>query len=125
MTDRVKAHPKIEIRWNSIVEEVLDVTRNEVTGLRLRNTKTGVVDTVPVAALFVAIGHEPNTKILRGKLETNDQGYLLTNNTRTKTPGIFAAGDVQDPTYRQAVTAAGSGCMAALEVERYLASLEH
>ncbi len=123
MADRVLNHPKIEVRWNTIVEEVLDMARNEVTGVRLRNTKTGTGDTVPVAALFVAIGHEPNTKVLRGKLETNEQGYLVTNNTRTKIPGVFAAGDVQDPTYRQAVTAAGSGCMAALEAERYLGGI--
>lgn len=125
MADRVKNHPKIEVRWNSVVEDVLDVTRNEVTGIRLRNIKTGVVDTVPIAALFVAIGHEPNTKALHKKLDTNEQGYLITNNTRTKIPGVFAAGDVQDHTYRQAVTAAGSGCMAALEAERYIGSLEH
>lgn len=124
MAERVKQHPKIEIRWNSVVEEVLDVARNEVTGLRLRNVKTGEWQNVAVNALFVAIGHEPNTKAFRGKLAMNDQGYLVTDRTRTQVPGIFAAGDVQDPTYRQAVTAAGSGCMAALETERYLGSLE-
>lgn len=125
MADRVINHPNIEVRWNTVVEEVLDVTRNEVTGIRLRNLKTGVVDTVPISALFVAIGHEPNTKVFHGKLETNEQGYLLTDRTKTKVPGVFAAGDVQDPTYRQAVTAAGTGCMAALEAERYIGSIEH
>jgi thioredoxin reductase (NADPH) len=125
MADRVMKHPKIEVRWNTVVDEVLDVTRNEVTGLRLKNLKTGVVDTVPIAAMFVAIGHEPNTKVFHGKLETNEQGYLLTDRTKTKVPGVFAAGDVQDPTYRQAVTAAGTGCMAALEAERYIGSIEH
>lgn len=125
MAERVIHHPKIEVRWNSVVEEVLDVTRNEVTGLRLRNVKTGELQTVAVNALFVAIGHEPNTRAFRGKLAMNDQGYLVTERTRTQVPGIFAAGDVQDPTYRQAITAAGSGCMAALEAERYLGSLEH
>ena len=124
MAERVKNHPKIDVRWNSVVEEVLDVTRNEVTGIRLKNVKTGVVDTIPITALFVAIGHEPNTRAFRNKLDMNEQGYLVTDRTRTKTPGVFAAGDVQDPAYRQAVTAAGSGCMAALEVERYISSLE-
>lgn len=125
MGERVKTHPKIDIRWNSVVDEVLDVERNEVTGMRLRNVKTGALETVPVNALFVAIGHEPNTKAFRGVLAMNEQGYLLTDRTRTQVAGVFAAGDVQDPTYRQAVTAAGSGCMAALEAERYIGSLEH
>ena len=125
MADRVKSHPKIEVRWNSVVEEVLDVSRNEVTGIRLKNVKTGVVDTLPIAALFVAIGHEPNTKVFRGVLDADEQGYLVTDNTRTKITGVFAAGDVQDRAYRQAVTAAGSGCIAALEAERYIGRLEH
>lgn len=125
MSERVKHHPKIEVCWNSVVDEVLDVARNEVTGLRLRNVKTGEMQTVPVSALFVAIGHEPNTKPFRKALALNDQGYLIADRTRTQVPGVFAAGDVQDPTYRQAITAAGSGCMAALEAERYLGSLEH
>lgn len=125
MAERVKAHPKIEVRWNSVVQEVLDVSRQEVTGISLKDVKTGHVETVAVSALFVAIGHEPNTKVFRGKLAMNEQGYLLTDRTRTQVPGVFAAGDVQDPSYRQAVTAAGSGCMAALEAERYIGSLEH
>lgn len=125
MASRVVNHSKIVVRWNSVVDEVLDVSRHEVTGVRLRNVITGEIDTIPVAAVFMAIGHDPNTKIFKGKLDTNQQGYLVTENTRTKIPGVFAAGDVQDPTYRQAVTAAGSGCMAALEAERYIGSLEH
>jgi thioredoxin reductase (NADPH) len=125
MADRVKTHPKIEIAWDTVVEEVQDVERNEVTGLRLKNVKTGAVSELSVAALFVAIGHEPNTRPFKGHLDMNEQGYLLTDNTRTKVEGVFAAGDVQDWVYRQAVTAAGSGCMAALEAERYLGRLEH
>ena len=125
MSERVKQHPKIRIFWNSVVEEVLDVSRNEVTGLRLKNVKTGGIENVTVNAVFIAIGHEPNTKAFRGKLAMNEQGYLVADRTRTQVPGIFAAGDVQDPTYRQAITAAGSGCMAALEAERYLGGLEH
>jgi thioredoxin reductase (NADPH) len=125
MAERVVRHPKIEVRWNTVVEEVLDVTRNEVTGIRLKDVNTGHIDTIPITALFVAIGHEPNTKVFQGKLETNPQGYLVADKTRTKIPGIFVAGDVADPAYRQAVTAAGTGCMAALEAERYLGSIEH
>lgn len=125
MADRVKAHPKIDIRWNSVVEEVLDVSRNEVTGLRLRDVKSGAVTQVEVSAMFAAIGHEPNTKPFRGHLAMNEAGYLVTTHTRTNVEGVYAAGDVQDPTYRQAVTAAGSGCMAALEAERYLGHQSH
>lgn len=120
MAERVKAHPKIRIFWDSVVDEVLDVSRNEVTGLKVRNLKTGAVTHLDVAGMFVAIGHEPNTVPFRGQLTLNPQGYIVTENTRTNVGGVFAAGDVQDPTYRQAVTAAGSGCMAALEVERWL-----
>jgi len=125
MVDRVKANPKITIRWNTVVDEVLDVSRNEVTGLRLRNVQTGVKDEIAVSAMFAAIGHEPNTRPFKGQLAMNETGYLVATNTRTNVEGVYAAGDVQDPTYRQAVTAAGSGCMAALEVERYLAHQAH
>jgi thioredoxin reductase (NADPH) len=125
MVDRVVANPKIDIVWDSVVDEVLDVSRNEVTGLKVRNLATGAVSEIKVTGMFVAIGHEPNTKPFKGSLDMNAQGYLLTENTRTRVEGVFAAGDVQDPTYRQAVTAAGSGCMAALEAERYLGRLEH
>jgi thioredoxin reductase (NADPH) len=125
MSDRVKTHPKIDIAWDTVVDEVLDVSRNEVTGLRLRNVRTGATRELAVSALVVAIGHEPNTRAFKGVLDMNEQGYLLTDSTRTKIEGVFAAGDVQDWTYRQAVTAAGSGCMAALEAERYLGRIEH
>ena len=123
MADRVTTHPKIEIHWDTVVDEVLDVSRNEVTGLRLKNVKTGALTEIPVMAMFAAIGHEPNTRPFTGILTMNEAGYLVTNHTLTNVAGVFAAGDVQDPHYRQAVTAAGTGCMAALEAERYLGSL--
>jgi thioredoxin reductase (NADPH) len=120
MAERVKQHPKIKIMWNTVVDEVRDVAREEVTGLRLKNVKTGVLTELPVAGVFIAIGHQPNTKAFVGQVAMDDKGYILTEHTRTNVPGVFAAGDVQDHVYRQAVTAAGSGCMAAIEVERYL-----
>jgi len=123
MADRVTKHPKIEIHWDTVVDEVLDVSRNEVTGLRLKNVKTGALTEIPVMAMFAAIGHEPNTRPFKGILAMNEAGYLIANHTLTNVAGVFAAGDVQDPHYRQAITAAGTGCMAALEAERYLGSL--
>lgn len=120
MADRAIAHPKIEIVWNTVIEDVLDVSKNEVTGLRLKNVKTGGISELPVSGLFVAIGHKPNVGAFKGQVEMDDNGYIITDSTRTKVPGVFAAGDVQDHVYRQAITAAGSGCMAALEAERYL-----
>jgi thioredoxin reductase (NADPH) len=120
MADRVMKHPKIEVVWNTVVEEVLDVVKNDVTGLRLKNVKTGEVSELTVKALFTAIGHQPNTQPFKGLIDMDDVGYIKTANTRTNVPGVFAAGDVQDPAYRQAITAAGSGCMAALEAQRYL-----
>lgn len=125
MAERVQSHPKIDILWDTVVDEVMDVSRNEVTGLRLRDLKSGARTELAVAALFAAIGHEPNTKAFKGQLAMNDSGYLIATNTRTNVEGVYAAGDVQDAVYRQAVSAAGTGCMAALEVERYLARLEH
>ena len=124
MVDRLLAHPKVEVIWDSVIDEVLDVAKNEVTGLKIRNIKTNAVSELPVNGLFVAIGHKPNTKPFAGQLDVDHAGYLITKNTRTNIDGVFAAGDVQDPVYRQAVTAAGSGCMAALEAERYLGSME-
>jgi thioredoxin reductase (NADPH) len=120
MADRVIKHPKIEVVWNSVVEEVFDVAKNEVTGMRLKNVKTGGTSELSVKALFTAIGHQPNTEPFKGQIDMDAVGYIKTANTRTNAPGVFAAGDVQDPVYRQAITAAGSGCMAALEVQRYL-----
>ena len=120
MADRVRENPKIEVVWNSVVTEVLDVQANEVTGLRLKNVKSGEESVLPVKAMFAAIGHQPNTEVFKGHLDMDEKGYLVTRNTRTNVEGVYAAGDVQDAVYRQAVTAAGSGCMAALEAQRYL-----
>lgn len=120
MQDRALANEKIEVVWNSVVKEVLGVEDNEVKGLRLANTQSGEESTLDVAALFVAIGHQPNTEPFNGQVETDEHGYLIADNTKTNIPGVYAAGDVQDSVYRQAITAAGSGCMAALEAERFL-----
>ncbi|MDI1448902.1 thioredoxin-disulfide reductase [Polyangium sp. 6x1] len=122
MVDRVVSNPKIKILYSHVVEDVLDVTKDEVTGIVVKNLKTGETSSVPVAAFFVAIGHTPMTELFVGQLETHPNGYLKTvpGSTRTSVPGVFAAGDVQDWTYRQAVTAAGTGCMAALDAERFM-----
>jgi thioredoxin reductase (NADPH) len=126
MQERVLKNPKIRPVYESAVDEVLDVERGEVTGVRLRNLKTKDAAVVPVTGLFVAIGHTPNTDMFVGQLELHDNGYLRTKpgTTQTSVPGVFACGDVQDFVYRQAVTAAGTGCMAALEAERWLAAQE-
>ena len=124
MADRVLSNPKIEVIWNSVVEDVLDVSKNEVTAIRLKNVKTGEKRELPVKGFFVAIGHQPNTGFLGGQVHLDDKGYIVARNTKTNVPGVFAAGDVQDSVYRQAVTAVGSGCMAALEAQRYLENVE-
>lgn len=124
MAKRLMEHPKIEVLWDTVVEEVLDVEKNEVTGLKLRNVKTDERFELAVTGLFMAIGHKPNTGPFAEQLDTDHTGYLITNNTRTNLDGVFAAGDVQDSVYRQAVTAAGTGCAAAIEAERYLESIE-
>lgn len=123
MAERVKNHPKIEIVWDSVVEEVLDVEKGEVTGLRLKNRKTGETTVLECTGVFVAIGHKPNTEAFAGALEADAGGYLKADGVKTSIAGVYAAGDVADPIYRQAVAAAGSGCMAALEAERFLAEL--
>lgn len=124
MADRVLSHDKIDVVWDSVVEEVLDVEKQEVTGLKIRHVKSGEISEMEVAGLFVAIGHEPNTSIFQGQLEMDENGYLKTDGVRTEREGVFAAGDVADSVYRQAVTAAGTGCAAAIEAERYLAGRE-
>jgi thioredoxin reductase (NADPH) len=121
MQEKAFANPKIDFRWNSEVEDVLDVSKGVVTAIVLRDSVTGVRTELPVEGIFVAIGHTPNTSLFNGQLETDANGYIVTTKgTRTSIPGVFAAGDVQDHIYRQAITAAGSGCMAAIDAERYL-----
>jgi len=126
MLDRVRQNPKVRFLLNTVVEEIHDVARQQVTGARLRNVKTGEVWDEPVDGFFLAIGHIPNTAVFKGQIETDADGYILSKGgARTNIPGVFHAGDVQDRAYRQAVTAAGAGCMAAIEVERYLEAEGH
>jgi len=121
MQDKALANPKIAFLWDSVPEEIMDVSQQKVTAVRLRNLKTHAVTERAVDGIFVAIGHTPNTAIFRGLLEMDAVGYLKTHDgTKTNVPGVFAAGDVQDHVYRQAITAAGSGCMAAMDAERFL-----
>jgi thioredoxin reductase (NADPH) len=127
MQERLFKNPKIEVVWNSVLEEVLGTEAPpSVTGVRLKNVKTGKVSELKVDGVFTAIGHVPATELFKGQLEMTSSGYLITepDSTRTSIPGVFAAGDVKDEVFRQAVTAAGMGCMAALEAERYLAKVE-
>jgi thioredoxin reductase (NADPH) len=126
--DRMLANPKISVAWNSVIDEIVgDENPPGVTGVRLKNIQTGAVSVLPVDGVFIAIGHSPNTELFNGMLTMDDEAYLVTTpgSTATNIPGVFAAGDVQDKIYRQAVTAAGSGCMAALEAERFLAAHGH
>jgi len=128
MQDRLFKNPKIEVVWNSVVHEVTGSDEPKaVTGVKLRNVKTGKISPLAADGVFIAIGHEPATALFKGQLEMKASGYLITepDSTRTSIPGVFAAGDVKDEVFRQAVTAAGMGCMAALEAERYLAKLEN
>jgi thioredoxin reductase (NADPH) len=126
MLDRAQANPKIAFLTNTIVDDVLDVSKQEVTALRLRNTNSGESWEFPTSAMFLGIGHIPNAKIFEGQLDTDADGYLVTQkNVFTRVPGVYACGDVQDRRYRQAITAAGSGCMAALEAEKFLEENEH
>ena len=124
MADRVLKTPNIKVYWNSETDEVLG--DGKVSGVRIKNTKDGSTQDVPVKAFFVAIGHEPNSGIFKGWLDMDEQGYLITqpDTCKTNVEGVFACGDVQDKIYRQAVSAAGSGCMAALDAERYLGAME-
>jgi thioredoxin reductase (NADPH) len=123
MVDRVLSTSNISILWNSVVEDVLDVTKGEVTGLKVKNVKSDVTSELAIQGLFIAIGHTPNTSIFAGQLELDAEGYLVAKDTRTSVPGVFAAGDVQDRHFKQAITSAGTGCIAALQAERYLATL--
>jgi thioredoxin reductase (NADPH) len=127
MQDRLFKNPKIEVVWNAVLDEVVGTDEpKSVTGVRLKNIKTGKVSELKADGVFVAIGHAPATDLFKGQLEMTPSGYLITkpDSTRTSIPGVFAAGDVKDEVFRQAVTAAGMGCMAALEGERYLAEFE-
>jgi len=132
LRDRVAKNPKIEVVWDHVVDEILGqggsslTDPKQVTGVRVKHVKTGETTEIPLDGVFVAIGHDPATKIFKGKVAMDEDGYIITapDSTRTNIPGVFAAGDVKDKIYRQAVTAAGMGCMAALETEKYLATLE-
>jgi thioredoxin reductase (NADPH) len=126
MQDKALANPKIEVAWNSVVETINDTAKGEVTGIVLRDVRTGTTREVPVDGAFVAIGHTPNTGLFAGQLDLDTNGYINTHDgTETTVPGVFACGDVQDHTYRQAITAAGSGCMAALDAERFIEGGAH
>ncbi len=125
MQERAFKNPKIKFIWNSIVDEVLGVENKHVRGVMLKNVATGEKSEIKCDGVFVAIGHQPNTAIFKGQIETDQIGYIITKNgsTETNVPGVFAAGDVADKKYRQAVTAAGTGCMAAIDAEKFLESL--
>jgi thioredoxin reductase (NADPH) len=124
MQDKAFANPKISFEWNAEVEHINDTDKGEVTSMVLRNRVTGDRKEVPVDGVFVAIGHTPNTSLFQGQLEMDANGYIVTHSgARTSVPGVFACGDVQDHVYRQAITAAGSGCMAAIDAEKYLEGL--
>lgn len=125
MADRALGNEKIRVEWNSVAEEVLGAG-GKVSGIRLRNVHTGESKTLDVSGVFVAIGHDPRSELFRGQVELDEEGYVLVQapTTRTNVPGVFAAGDLVDHTYRQAITAAGTGCAAALDAERFLATLE-
>jgi thioredoxin reductase (NADPH) len=126
MQDKAMSMPNVRFIWNTEVVDIKDPAQGMVTGLVLRNVKSGETSDLAVDGIFIAIGHVPNTKLVAGQLDLDSNGYIITNNgTRTSVPGVFAAGDVQDHIYRQAVTAAGSGCMAAIDAERFVAGVAH
>ncbi|HJT37842.1 MAG TPA: thioredoxin-disulfide reductase [Actinomycetota bacterium] len=127
MQDRAHANEKISFIWDTVVDEVVGTDGAAVTGLKLKNTKTGEASELATDGLFIAIGHDPNTQLFKGQLDLDDNGYILVDHPRTQTSveGVFACGDVVDHIYRQAVTAAGTGCAAAIDAERYLESLKH
>jgi thioredoxin reductase (NADPH) len=124
MQDKAFANEKISFEWNTEIEDILDTGKGEVTAMVLRNSRTGERKELVVDGVFVAIGHTPNTSLFKGQIETDANGYIVTHSgSRTSVPGVFACGDVQDHVYRQAITAAGSGCMAAIDAEKYLEGL--
>jgi thioredoxin reductase (NADPH) len=124
MAERTLSHAKIKPIWDTAVTEILDTTQDKVTGVRLKNLKTNEEKVLPCAGVFIAIGHVPNTQIFKGKLELDENGYVIPKRgTETSVPGVFVAGDCSDHVYRQAITAAGLGCAAAIDAERYLAAL--
>lgn len=126
MQEKAFRHPKISFIWNSVVEDILDPSQKRVTAVRLKNVKTGEVSEKTCNGVFVAIGHTPNTDLFRGQLELDEKGYLVTKGgTKTSVPGVFACGDVVDHVYRQAITAAGTGCQAAIDAERFLEDIAH
>lgn len=124
MYDRAVNTPKVDFLLDTVIEEVLDMSKNEVTGIRVRNVKTGEIKEMAADGVFIAIGHKPNTELFKGQIELSENGYIVTDGVKTKIPGVFAAGDVQDEVYKQAITAAGTGCAAALEAQWYLEKLE-
>lgn len=131
MLERAMAHPNVVLRTNTVVDEVLGIDENEVKGLSLRDVTNGEASVLPVSGLFLGIGHEPNAKMFAGQIDLDEDGYIHTQNNVFTThngvvvPGVYACGDVQDRRYRQAITAAGSGCMAALETEKFLEEHGH
>ncbi len=125
MADRALKNPKLNFLWNTVIREILDVSQGKVTGIRLHNTETDEETVLPCDGVFIAIGHKPNTELFRDQLDLDDEGYIcVTKGTHTGLPGVYAAGDVHDTIYRQAVTAAGTGCMAAIDVTRFLEAEE-
>jgi thioredoxin reductase (NADPH) len=123
MAERVHAHKTIQPVWDSVVTEILDVKQDKVTGVKLKNFKTGAESILPCAGVFIAIGHSPNTEIFKGQIETDKNGFIIPQNgTMTNVPGVFVAGDCADHVYRQAITAAGAGCAAAIDAERFLSA---
>jgi thioredoxin reductase (NADPH) len=126
MHERARMNEKVNIVAPVVVEQVVGASKGALEGVELRNVETNEKSTLPIEGIFIAIGHDPNTKVFRGKLEMDPEGYLIAKNgSHTNVPGVFVAGDVQDRHYRQAVTAAGSGCMAALDAERFLEVEKH
>jgi len=123
MADRTLANPKIKPIWDSAVTEILDVKQDKVTGVKLKNLKTGAESVLDCAGVFIAVGHSPNTQVFKGSIDTDTNGFILPKTgTMTNVPGVFVAGDCSDHVYRQAITAAGAGCAAAIDAERFLSA---